>query len=65
MPDIRKNAVEVYKDGHREVYHRHAEPAKDGWAWTHPDTKEAREACSMCSDGTLYTVRAAARGEKG
>lgn len=57
-------AVEVYKDGHREVYHRAAEPDKPGWVWTHNDTKRDRKKCSACTDGTLATARELNAGRK-
>lgn len=58
----RKTAIEVYRDGHREVYHHHVPSLGDsgqGFAWTHPDSKEGREDCSMCQHETLASVRGA------
>lgn len=58
----RKTLVEGYEDGHREVYHHHVPDLGDegnGFAWTHADTKKDRQACSMCSKGTLADVRGA------
>jgi hypothetical protein len=58
----RKTAVEVYADGHREVYHHHVPSLGDtgpGFAWTHLDAKKEREDCSMCQSDTLASVRGA------
>lgn len=63
MPQL-KTQIEVYKDGHREVYHSYLEPARDGWAWTHPDTQGERDDCSACTSGTLTSVRENSRREK-
>lgn len=52
----RKTAVEMYADGHREVYHHHVTDT-GGYVWTHGDDKKSRRACSMCTDGTLTSVR--------
>jgi hypothetical protein len=60
----RKTAIEVYEDGHREVYHHHVPSLGDegqGFAWTHLDTREARAECSMCQHDTLASVRSAPR----
>jgi hypothetical protein len=46
--------TELYRDGHREVYHRNG-GTRAGWeqkvsrVWTHPDTDEAKAACEVCS----------------
>lgn len=53
--------VEVYTDGHREVYHESLNEHNEGYVWTHPDTKDEREACSACTSGTAATAREQAR----
>lgn len=59
---IIQTAVELHKDGSRVVYHTNAEPNEEGYAWTHPDTKKERKACSACSPRpTLASVRKAER----
>ena len=54
-----RTAVEIYKDGHREVYHQRINDNNEGWAWTHSDTPETRAECSACTRGTLDSVRGA------
>jgi hypothetical protein len=59
-----RTRIEVYKDGHREVYHDNVDPAKSGYAWTHADDKAARNACSACTSGTLQSVRSVKKETK-
>jgi hypothetical protein len=61
--------TEVYKDGHRELYHRNG-GTRPGWeqkvsrTWTHPDTDEAKAACEVCSKPEVTAVDRRARREK-
>ncbi len=65
MPARLITKVELYKDGHREVFHLKAEENEPGWRWTHPDTPRERKACTACASGTLESARELARQKGG